>query len=500
LQKALMDVGFPAEMQQKPVQELSGGWRMKLLIASAMLRECDILLLDEPTNHLDKGSVEWLSEYLRSLTKTAAMVISHDPVFLNNISTDIIHYSNHKTLEYYPGNFEAFRKTRNITSDEEAEALLLGQDVDGAAVGDEVKEILPGKQDAKEEKADESIAMKATVLDKSAKISFPIPGKLQGHTTSKPIMELKDVYFRYNEEDGDFVLNNVSCKVTLASRLAIVGKNGAGKSTLLNILCGEFHATPGPNGEVPGEVYRHRNLRMAYIAQHHMFHLSEFVNSSPLTYIQRRFRDGWDDALQQRLINPATEDEAKIRKELAHKFGKYGKGVRNISGRQLRGKEVFYEVEWEDLDDPKQNVYKSMREMKQLGCEGFATAYDERLAAQQAGLDQRPLSAKEIVKHLEQFGLDEDMVMNRNIGTFSAGQKSKLTLGAAFWIKPHIVALDEPTNYIDMETLDALAKGLGRFKGAVVVVSHSTEFVDRACDETWLVEDNSVQCLGKKKK
>jgi len=89
--------------------------------------------------------------------------------------------------------------------------------------------------------------------------------------------------------------------------------------------------------------------------------------------------------------------------------------------------------------------------------------------------------------------------MNRNIGSFSAGQKSKLTLGAAFWIKPHVVALDEPTNYIDMETLDALAKGLSRFKGAVVVVSHSTDFVDRACDETWLVEDNIVKCQGKKK-
>merc|ERR1719238_2327577 len=129
-----------------------------------------------------------------------------------------------------------------------------------------------------------------------------------------------------------------------------------------------------------------------------------------------------------------------------------------------------------------------------MGVSSLAKAYDERLAAQNAGIDQRPLTQREIVKHLEQFGLDEELVLNREIGGFSAGQKSKLTLGAAFWIKPHIVALDEPTNYIDMETLDALAKGLSRFKGAVVIVSHSKEFVERACEETWVVEDHLVKC------
>merc|ERR1712050_350894 len=127
-----------------------------------------------------------------------------------------------------------------------------------------------------------------------------------------------------------------------------------------------------------------------------------------------------------------------------------------------------------------------------MGVASLAKAYDERLAAQSAGIDQRPLSQREIVKHLEQFGLDEDMIMNREIGGFSAGQKSKLTLGAAFWTKPHVVALDEPTNYIDMETLDALAKGLLRFKGGVVVISHSSDFVNRVCSESWFVKDGII--------
>jgi len=270
---------------------------------------------------------------------------------------------------------------------------------------------------------------------------------------------------------------------------------------LLNLLCGELVPSPGPGGKAPGEVTKHRNLRLAYIAQQHMFHLSEFMNSSPYVYIQKRYKDGWDEALQRRMIEHANEEEAKMRVDLAARYGKYGNQVGNISGRVVRGNEVLYEVQWKNLEDPKQNTFENMSKLKMLRVASFAKAYDERLAAQTAGIDQRPLSQREIVKHLEQFGLDEDMVMNREIGGFSAGQKSKLTLGAAFWTKPHIVALDEPTNYIDMETLESLVRGLARYKGGVIVISHAKEFVEQVCDETWLVEGGTIKektKLGKK--
>eukprot|EP00929_Paragymnodinium_shiwhaense_P111913 TRINITY_DN80188_c0_g1_i1.p1 TRINITY_DN80188_c0_g1~~TRINITY_DN80188_c0_g1_i1.p1 ORF type:complete len:1479 (-),score=470.02 TRINITY_DN80188_c0_g1_i1:243-4679(-) len=499
LQKALSDVGFPTAMQEKCVSELSGGWRMKLLIASAMMRDCDLLLLDEPTNHLDTASVAWLESYIRSLTQSTVMVISHDPNFLNRVCTDIIQYSKERTLEYYEGNFEAFRKVRNITSDEEAEALLLGNEPDDGAfkpadrVGD-----ANGKDDAGDD--EDGLGLKASALDKSSKISFPIPGKLVGHSTGKPVLELRSVYFSYEDDENlSYILEDVSCKVGLSSRVGIVGRNGAGKTTMLNLLCGELQPSPGPGGSTPGEVYKHRNLRLSYISQDHMFHINEFMNSSPYVYTQKRFQNGWDEALQQRLTVASNDEVALRRKELAAKFGKYGRQVSKISGRQVRGNEVFYEVEWMDLDDPKQNTYESVAKLKKLDALGFARAYDERLAAQTAGIDQRPLTNKEIVKHFEQFGLDEELVLNRQIGTFSAGQRSKLTLGAACWTKPHVIALDEPTNYIDMETLDSLAKGLNRYKGAVLVISHSSEFVSRVCDETWLVDSKHVTVNKEKK-
>jgi len=481
MQAALTKVGFPQAMQSKSVNELSGGWRMKLLLASAMMRDCDILLLDEPTNHLDKESVEWLSEYLRSMTRTTLMVISHDPNFLNKVCTDIIQYSAKRTLDYFEGNFDAFRSARRISSDEEAEAILLGRhnfdnDVDLEEVDDTHKA---------------SGGVSAAVFDKSSKISFPIPGTLKGNSAAKPVMELKNVYFSY-DDDGPMILKDISCKIGLSSRVGIVGANGAGKSTLLNVLCGELVPVPGPSGESPGEVYKHRNLRLAYIAQQHMFHLAEFMNSTPYVYIQRRYQNGYDEALQRRLMEPPNEEVLKRRSELARKYGKYGFEVGSIQSRVVRGNEVLYEVQWKGCDDPKQNTFENLAKLKKLDVVGLAKAYDERLAAQAAGIDQRPLTQKEIVKHLEQFGLDEDMILHREIGGFSAGQKSKLTLGAAFWTKPHIIALDEPTNYIDMETLDALVQGLARYKGGIIVISHASEFVNQVCNEIWKVEGGVI--------
>ncbi|CAK0870002.1 unnamed protein product [Prorocentrum cordatum] len=142
----------------------------KLLLASAMMRQCDILLLDEPTNHLDKESVAWLSKYLVSLTQSTLMVISHDPYFLNEVCTDIIQYSGQKTLEYYPGNFADFREAKKL-SDQDSEALLLGNEVD-----------LGESPDIPAEEVDSGLALTAAALDKQAKITFPIPGKLSGHS------------------------------------------------------------------------------------------------------------------------------------------------------------------------------------------------------------------------------------------------------------------------------------------------------------------------------
>ncbi|KAG9125239.1 hypothetical protein FRC07_008439 [Ceratobasidium sp. 392] len=103
----LREVGFDDERQAHTVGSLSGGWKMKLELARAMLYKADLLMLDEPTNHLDRASVKWLEDYLIAHDKVTVLVVSHDSGFLDNITTDIIHYES-KKLVYYPGNLSKF--------------------------------------------------------------------------------------------------------------------------------------------------------------------------------------------------------------------------------------------------------------------------------------------------------------------------------------------------------------------------------------------------------
>lgn len=100
VEEVLGSVGFTEEMQQAPVASLSGGWKMKLALARAMLMKADIMLLDEPTNHLDVKNVAWLMDYLCSLTQVTSIIVSHDSRFLDRVCTGIIDYNNRKLKLY----------------------------------------------------------------------------------------------------------------------------------------------------------------------------------------------------------------------------------------------------------------------------------------------------------------------------------------------------------------------------------------------------------------
>jgi len=321
------------------------------------------------------------------------------------------------------------------------------------------------------------------------KLVFPIPGKLEGiRNNTKPVMECRDVYFEYPGGKG-LVIQGVTCKLNLASRVALVGANGAGKSTLLGLLCGELNPTEH-EGKV-GEVWQHHNLRLSFIAQHHMTSLGRWYESTPFTYLSYRFQNGWDEEAQRHLTVPADEEEARVRKEKAGLHGKYGKQVAKVVSRSKQKDKLVYEVQWEGLEDQKQNTFETLDKLRLLGCEGFASACNLRLAAVAGGFDVSP-SRREIVKHLEKFGITEEMTCNRMIGSFSAGQKSKLAIACATWTKPHLLALDEPTNYLDQETVESLARALRNFRGGVMVVTHSRDFIEKVCTEEWHVEGGKV--------
>merc|ERR1712194_552887 len=183
------------------------------------------------------------------------------------------------------------------------------------------------------------------------------------------------------------------------------------------------------------------------------------------------------------------------RKQMAIKHGKRCKGVESLVSRQKQGKTIRYEVKWQGLDDPKQNTYESVQKLRLLGVEKMAAALDDRIACQETAL--RPLTTREIVKHLEPFGITEAMTTHRMIGGFSAGQKSKLMMAAAMWTKPHVIAFDEPTNYLDFQTVQSLGRAIRFFKGGTIVVTHNEEFLKATCEEIWHVEDGQVMVEGK---
>mmetsp|Transcript_156439 Transcript_156439/g.501948 ORF Transcript_156439/g.501948 Transcript_156439/m.501948 type:complete len:733 (-) Transcript_156439:56-2254(-) len=461
VEEALSSVGFDKEMQLKALRELSGGWRMRLALACAMMEKADVLLLDEPTNHLDVAAVKWLGKYCSSLSGTC-LIISHEPRFLDDVCTDIIHFDEQR-LKYYPGNFSHFVEKAELDQDA-ADAVL-------------------------ETKTSASMNTAAGAIrghHEEVRLIFPNPGVLE---KSKPILEAKDICFAY-AEGGKTILDHLTVRLTQNSRVAVVGANGAGKSTLLSVVCGELAPTDVEGGSL-GEIVRNPNLRLSYISQQHTFHLEEFLKCTPIQYFQFRFRNGYDEMLQRRLIDPVNEEEQELRKELASKHGKYGNQARDIVGRQKRGKDVVYEVAWAGLDDAKQNTYEPLSKLRLMGIDGFARAFDERFAGQASGTDTRPLTDREIKGHLEDFTFTDEMCI-REINKFSGGQRCRLMLAAAFWTKPHIIALDEPTNYLDPETVNSLARALRNFKGGVITVTHSEHFIGEVCNETWLLKDGKI--------
>ena len=117
--------------------------------------------------------------------------------------------------------------------------------------------------------------------------------------------------------------------------------------------------------------------------------------------------------------------------------------------------------------------------------------YDMKAQATDSGMAIRPLTAAEVLKHLDDFGIDSQLAHGK-IRQMSGGQRQRLVICAAFWSKPHLICLDEPTNYLDNDTLAALTQALKTFKGAVVTVSHNEAFVAEISNEKWIVENGNV--------
>eukprot|EP00899_Mesostigma_viride_P008304 jgi/Mesvir1/17475/Mv08750-RA.1 len=444
VETVLESVGFTDTMRQAAVSTLSGGWKMKLALARAMLMRADILLLDEPTNHLDTTNVAWLENYLTGLETVTSMIVSHDSGFLDNVCTDIIHYEPNQKLKRYKGNLSEFVK------------------------------IVPEAKTYYELGAAQNM------------FKLPQPGYLEGvKGKNVGILRLQRVGYKYPGTER-MVLTDVTVCCALGSRVGIIGANGAGKSTLVKLMTQSIDPTDG-------YVWQHPNARIAYVAQHAFHHIEEHLEKTPSEYLRWRYQTEEDREAMAKVNRQVTEEDLRRREQFASSYNGYKMVVEKLVGKRELRKVIQYEVKWVNLWEGS-NQWIAKDKLEEMGYGKLVADYDAKESARSVAA--RPFTGPVITAFLADFGLNAEIANHTSIGSLSGGQKVKVVLAAAMWNCPHLLVLDEPTNYLDRDSLGALAAALKQFEGGVVMISHSAEFIQEICPELWTVADGKVTCTG----
>lgn len=428
-QTLILGLGFQADELNRPVNSFSGGWRMRLQLARALMCPSDLLLLDEPTNHLDLDALVWLEGWLKRYPGTL-LVISHDREFLDAVTQVTLHIE-HAQLTRYGGNYSVFEEQR-------AQQIVLQQ----AAYARQQEKIAhlqkfidrfkakatKAKQAQSRVKALERMEKLAPVLT-SADFTFEFQEPPQ---LPNPMLVIKDASFGYRASGArpnqpaasmaaelrDFstsaavqahqlqtgealspitpadtvILRDVNRSVQAGQRIGVLGANGQGKSTLVKTIAGDMPL-------LAGRITQGKGLRIGYFAQQELDVLRP--DEHPLQHMLRLAQQHPDIAAQ--------------------------------CGRE-----------------------------------------------------------QDLRNFLGSFLFTGDMV-HQAVGSMSGGEKARLVLAMLVWQKPNLLVLDEPTNHLDLMTREALALALNGFEGALMLVSHDRALLRAVCEEFWLVGQGSVR-------
>ncbi|MGN6269753.1 MAG: ABC-F family ATP-binding cassette domain-containing protein [Sphingomonas sp.] len=270
--RILVGLGFDEEMQARPLDSFSGGWRMRVALAALLFSQPDVLLLDEPSNHLDLEAVLWLEDFLKSY-KATILIVSHERDFLNNVVDHILHLQGGK-LTLYPGGYDAFERQRAERMAQLA-AAKANQDAQRAKLQDYIARNSARASTAKQAQSRAKALAKMQPIaeladDPSLSFGFPNPSELR-----PPLITLDMASVGYGETP---VLSRLNLRLDPDDRIALLGRNGNGKTTLARLLAAQL--TP-----IDGGMTATGKMKVGYFTQYQVEELD--AGDTPLEHMTR---------------------------------------------------------------------------------------------------------------------------------------------------------------------------------------------------------------------
>ncbi len=350
-EQLLHGLGFAQKDMTRPVSDFSGGWRIRLNLAQALMCPSDLLLLDEPTNHLDLDATLWLERWLKQYQGTL-IFISHDRDFIDSVASHVLHFEN-KKLNYYTGSYSSFEQQRAERLAQQ-QANFEKQQQRISEIEDFVRRFRAKATKAKQAQSRlkelermEKIA--AAHVDSPFHFEFPCSEKM-----SDPLLNMKQIAVGYGDKT---ILQGVNLSIHPGTRVGLLGPNGAGKSTLIKAIVNDLPPLSGDR--VCGE-----HLAIGYFAQHQLEALDP--KASPATHIQR--------------LSP-LESEQSIRNFLGG-FGFHGDDafgdITTFSGGE-KARLALAIIAWQKpnlllLDEPTNHLDLEMRHALTVALQGFEGA------------------------------------------------------------------------------------------------------------------------------
>ncbi|MBN3130631.1 ABC transporter ATP-binding protein [Pectobacterium brasiliense] len=335
----LNGLGFSQSQLQQPVSAFSGGWRMRLNLAQALICRSDLLLLDEPTNHLDLDAVIWLEKWLKNYTGTLVL-ISHDRDFLDPVVTKILHIEQ-QSLNEYTGNYSSFERQR-ATRLAQQQSLYEHQQERVAHLQHYIDRFRAKATKAKQAQSRIKMLERMELIapahvDNPFRFSFRAPESLPN-----PLMKMEKVSAGYGDK---LILESIKLNLVPGSRIGLLGHNGAGKSTLIKLLAGTL-------APLKGEIGLAKGVKLGYFAQHQL----EFLRA--------------DESPLQHLVRLAERETEQQLRDYLGGFGFQGDKVTEITERFSGGEKarlVLALIVWQRpnlllLDEPTNHLDLDMRQ------------------------------------------------------------------------------------------------------------------------------------------